>query len=187
VLADHPAVRESVVTAPEIGGLKRLVAYVVPAGAALDIPELKAFLENRLPDYMVPSHFMVLDSLPVTATGKIDRKILPMPDNTRLDGEALVPPRTPLEELVAGIWAEMLSIDRVGIHDNFWDLGGHSLLATRVLARVNEAFGVELPLQILFKSPTIAGFTAALGESLMTAEPDALELELIGMEERSSD
>jgi amino acid adenylation domain-containing protein len=173
VLADHPAVRESVVTAPEIGGFKRLVAYVVPFEAAPDTSKLKGFLEERLPSYMVPSHFMVLNALPMAATGKVDRRALPMPDGQRLEGgEEFVPPRTPLEELVAGIWAEVLSIDRVGIHDNFWDLGGHSLLATKVLARVNEAFGVELPLQALFKSPTIAGFTAAIGESLLTGEPD---------------
>jgi amino acid adenylation domain-containing protein len=173
VLADHPAVREAVVAAPEIGGLKRLVAYVVPVEAIPDTSDLKGFLGDRLPAYMVPSQFMVLEVLPMAATGKVDRKALPLPDGQRLDGgEEFVAPRTPLEELVAEIWAEVLSIDRVGIHDNFWDLGGHSLLATKVLARVNESLGVELPLQALFKSPTIAGFTAAIGESLLAGEPD---------------
>jgi amino acid adenylation domain-containing protein len=178
VLAEHPAVREAVVTAPEIGGLKRLIAYVVPVEGAPETAELKAFLEDRLPAYMVPSHFMVLNALPVAATGKVDRKALPVPEGQRQENEEFVPPRTPLEELVAEIWAEVLNVDRVGIHDNFWDLGGHSLLATKVLARVNESLGIELPLQSLFKAPTIAGFTTAIGESLLAdeLEPDLMEM-----------
>jgi hypothetical protein len=178
VLAEHPAVREAVVAAPEIAGMKRLVAYIVPVEGAGGTLELKGFLESRLPAYMVPSHFMLLERLPMAASGKVDRNALPAPEGNRLEtGEEFVAPRTPLEELVAEIWGEVLAVDRVGIHDNFWDLGGHSLLATKVLARVNGSLGVELPLQALFKSPTIAGFTAAIGESLLTAELDDLELE----------
>jgi acyl carrier protein len=186
VLAEHPAVREAVVAAPEIGGLKRLVAYIVPVDKSPDTSEIKSFLEGRLPAYMVPSHLMVLDALPVAVTGKVDRRALPDPTGHRLEsGEDFVPPRTPLEEMMAEIWAEVLKIDRVGIHDNFWDLGGHSLLATKALARVNEAFGVELPLQALFKSPTIAGFTAAIGEILLAEQQGELETEWMGMEEVS--
>jgi amino acid adenylation domain-containing protein len=178
VLAEHPGVREAVVAAPEIGGMKRLVAYVVPVEAAAGTLEVKGFLEGRLPAYMVPSHFMLLERLPMAASGKVDRNALPAPDGLSLEtGEEFVAPRTPLEELVAEIWAEVLAVDRVGIHHNFWDLGGHSLLATKVLARVSGSLGVELPLQALFKSPTIAGFTAAIGESLLTAEQDDLETE----------
>ncbi|MFL6192561.1 MAG: amino acid adenylation domain-containing protein, partial [Thermoanaerobaculia bacterium] len=169
-LAEHAEVREAVVAAPEIGGLKRLVAYVVPAGQAPEASDLKAFLEARLPAYMVPSHFVMLEALPMAAAGKVDRLALPLPEGRLDSGEDFVAPRTPLEELVAGIWCEVLGLDRIGVHDNFWDLGGHSLLATRALARVNEAFGVELPLQALFKAPTIAGFTVAIGDSLMSDE-----------------
>jgi acyl carrier protein len=123
---------------------------------------------------MVPQDWVFLDALPLTPNGKVDRRALPAPDR-RI--ETMVAPRTPLEELVAEIWSEVLYLDRVGIHDSFWELGGHSLLATRVLARVNEWFGIELPLQALFKSPTIADFTAAIGESLLAGEPENLELE----------
>jgi amino acid adenylation domain-containing protein len=172
-LAEHPAVRAAVVTAPEIGRVRRLAAYVVPAGEAPDVAELKVFLQRRLPAYMVPSHWTILDALPVAATGKVDRQALPPPAGQRPDGgEELVLPRTPLEELVAEIWAEVLGLERVGIHDSFWDLGGHSLLATKVLARVNVSLGVDLRLQELFKWPTIAGLTTAIGESLL-ADADA--------------
>jgi acyl carrier protein len=145
---------------------------VVPAGEAPETSELKRFLEDRLPEYMVPSHFVVLDTLPLAASGKVDRRALPVPEGQRLEREEFVPPRTPLEELMAEIWIEVLNVGRVGVHDNFWDLGGHSLLATKVLARVNETFGVELPLQTLFKSPTIASFTAAIGEALLEDEDE---------------
>jgi acyl-coenzyme A synthetase/AMP-(fatty) acid ligase/acyl carrier protein len=177
-LAEHPAVRAAVVTAPEISRLKRLAAYVVPAGEAPDVAELKVFLQRRLPAYMVPSHWAIMDALPVAATGKVDRQALPPPQGQRPDGgEELVLPRTPLEELVAEIWAEVLNLDRVGIHDSFWDLGGHSLLATKVLARVNVSLGVDLRLQELFKWPTIAGLTTAIGESLLAAGDDEPRLD----------
>nr|MDP9121185.1 amino acid adenylation domain-containing protein [Acidobacteriota bacterium] len=176
VLAEHPAVREAVVAALEIGGGKRLVAYVVPLALPEIAPaaaELKAYLAARLPDYMMPSHFMLLDALPMAATGKVDRRALPIPEGRREDGLEFVAPRTPLEELVAEIWCEVLGIDRVGIHDSFWDLGGHSLVATKVLARIDGALGIELPLQALFKAPTIEGFTLAIGELLLVDEVEA--------------
>ena len=147
-------------------------------GTVLDqAPEpssLRSFLEERLPSYMVPALFVALESLPLTATGKVDRNALPAPDASALDSrEEYIAPRTPLEEMVAEIWAEVLGVERVGVHDNFWDLGGHSLLATRALARVNDAFGLELPLQALFKAPTLEGFTIAIGESLLEEEDEA--------------
>jgi acyl-coenzyme A synthetase/AMP-(fatty) acid ligase/acyl carrier protein len=175
VLATHPAVRAVAVEAPEIAGQRRLVAYVVPAAAeALEVEaadaELRRFLADRLPGYMVPAHFMIMAALPINATGKVDRRALPLPD-PRLSGEGFVAPRTPLEEEVAAIWREVLGVERVGIHDSFWDLGGHSLLATKALSRLQESLGVELPLQTLFKAPTIVGLTAAIGEILL-AEGD---------------
>jgi hypothetical protein len=192
VLAEHPAVRAAAVAAPEVAGMKRLVAYVVTADPGDSSDDsmgdsmgstLRAFLGERLPDYMIPSHFMTLDVLPLTATGKVDRRALPAPDGGAGRDEGFVAPRTPLEEAVAEIWSEVLGASRVGIHDSFWDLGGHSLLATKVLARLHEALGIDLPLQALFKSPTIAGLTVAIGEMLLAEDPDELEQLLAEMEE----
>ncbi len=175
-LSAHPALREAVVVAREDGGAgeerlqveKRLAAYVVPRRGphAASLPEaslvqaLRAFLAGKLPDYMVPSAIVVLDALPLTPNGKVDRKALPAPAAQAVDRGGA--PRTPAEELLAGIWAEVLGRERVGIHDGFFDLGGHSLIATRVVSRVRAAFGVELPLRALFEHPTVAGLARAL-------------------------
>ncbi|HEX7239937.1 MAG TPA: amino acid adenylation domain-containing protein, partial [Longimicrobiaceae bacterium] len=157
VLAEHPEVREAVVTAREDGsGSRALVAYVVGGGA--EPAELRAWLRERLPEYMVPSAVVALEALPLTPHGKTDRRALPAPDLA--DAEAYVAPRTPTEELLAGIWEEVLGAERVGAHAHFFDLGGHSLLATRVVSRVRGAFGVELPLRALFEAPTVAGLAA---------------------------
>jgi acyl carrier protein len=107
---------------------------------------------------MMPSDFMVLKELPLTPNGKVDRKALPMPDRKRPElDRTFVPPRSPVEQTVAGIWDEVLGLERVGVHDNFFELGGHSLLATQVVSRLREALQVELPLYYLFETPTIAG------------------------------
>ncbi|HZF14277.1 MAG TPA: non-ribosomal peptide synthase/polyketide synthase [Thermoanaerobaculia bacterium] len=187
VLADHPAVSAVVVEAPEIAGLRRLVAYVVPTpsgipgdAASLDGAELRRFLADRLPAYMVPSHLMVMEALPIAATGKVDRRALPLPE--RLEDEGYVAPRTPLEEEVAVVWTQVLGVARVGIHDSFWDLGGHSLLATKMLSRLHESLGVALPLQTLFKAPTIAGLTTAIGEILLADGGEDLEAVLAELE-----
>ncbi|MFQ5684548.1 MAG: phosphopantetheine-binding protein, partial [Candidatus Binatia bacterium] len=112
---------------------------------------------EKLPDYMIPSVFVKMDSLPLTSNGKVDRKALPLPDNSRPELETpFVAPRSLTEERLAKIWAEVLRVDRVGIHDNFFDLGGHSLLATRVISRVISTFKLELPIKTLFESPTVA-------------------------------
>jgi acyl carrier protein len=121
------------------------------------VPQVRSFVQERLPDYMMPATFMVLDELPVTAHGKLDRRALPVPDH---NGSGLrvnhVAPRTPHEETLAAIWTEVLGIDRVGVTDDFFELGGHSLLATRIVSRIRSAFQVELPLRSLFETPTIA-------------------------------
>src|SRR6202158_628379 len=165
VLAEHPAVRQAAVDAREIAGGKRLGAWFGPADAAAAPaePELKAWLSDRLPGYMVPGHFVRLGALPPGDRGTDDRRALAAtPAEDLFAGRpAFVAPRTPLEEMVAAIWAEVLGAERVGIDDNFWDLGGHSLLATKVLARVNERLDLELPLQALFQAHTIVSFTAA--------------------------
>lgn len=160
VLGQHPDVRETAVLAREgKPGDKRLVAYVVPRDVQVPaIIELRRFLKEKLPDYMVPSAFVLLDALPLTPNGKVDRRALPVPDMTRPEQEkAYVAPHTPAQEVLAGIWAEVLKLEPVGIHDDFFDLGGHSLLATQVISRVRDAFHVELSLPSLFEGPTVAG------------------------------
>jgi hypothetical protein len=164
-MARHPAVREVAVLAREDRpGDKQLVAYVVPAeGRALEDGELRGFLQRQLPDYMVPAGFQFLDSLPSTPTGKLDRAALPAPDHHRSEtASGYVAPRTAVEQVLAGIWAEVLGRERIGVHDDFFALGGHSLLATRVVARMARELGVELSLRLFFESPTVAGMTQRL-------------------------
>ena len=165
VLARHHAVRESVVVVREdVPGDKRLVAYVVTNDDQVSsVSDVRNYLNERLPDYMTPAAFVFLDSLPLTANGKIDRRALPSPDGARSDSETeYVAPRTPLEEVLAGIWAELLCVDEIGVRDNFFVLGGHSLLATQLLARVLTMFKIELPLVAVFQSPTIVEFAEAV-------------------------
>ncbi|WP_026410982.1 non-ribosomal peptide synthase/polyketide synthase [Actinomadura oligospora] len=183
VLTGHPGVAASVVAAhgfdgeqgfdgePGVNGDARLVGYVVPGGEAADPPstsELRAYLKRTLPDHLVPSVFVLLEALPVSPNGKVDRDALPAPDGVRpgLDA-AFTAPSGPAEEIVAGIWAEVLGLDRVGAHDDFFDLGGHSLLATRVLARTRAAFAVRLGLADVFDHPTVAGLGAVVEARLL--------------------
>jgi hypothetical protein len=162
-LLGHPQVREAVVLAREDDlGDKRLVAYVVGKAAAqppsLTVSELRSHLGQTLPEYMVPSGWVFLDALPLNPNGKIDRKALPAPETTREDlGTEYVAPRTPTEELLAQIWAEVLKVERVGIHDNFFALGGHSILATQIILRLRTRGFVDLPLRVFFDTPTVAG------------------------------
>ncbi|HEV2736864.1 MAG TPA: amino acid adenylation domain-containing protein [Longimicrobiaceae bacterium] len=155
-LLEHPAVREALVLVREDRpGEKRLVAYLVPeAGAEVASPDLRDHLRERLPDYMVPSAFVVVDAFPLTPNGKVDRRALPAPEGGAED-EGFAAPRTPVEEVLAAIWAEVLGVDRVGVADDFFRLGGHSLLATRVISRVRRALEVEVPIRALFESPTV--------------------------------
>ncbi|MBB6249458.1 non-ribosomal peptide synthetase, partial [Rhodanobacter sp. A1T4] len=154
-----PQIRETVVLAREDNvGDKRLVAYLV-AHERQGLPEaaqLRTVLSQTLPEYMVPSYFVTLDRIPLTPNGKVDRKALPAPDMTRSD-VGYVASRTPSEEIMAGLWAELLKLDKVGIHDDFFALGGHSLLATQLISRIRRSeLKVELPLRALFEAPTIA-------------------------------
>ncbi|MFP5284637.1 MAG: phosphopantetheine-binding protein [Thermoanaerobaculia bacterium] len=141
----------------------RLVAFVALSGQA---PDLRAFLEARLPGYMVPSEVATLSDLPLTPNGKLDRRALA--------AVAVAPepaihqaPRTPLEEEMAALWAEVLGVDRVGLRDTFWNLGGHSLLATRLLNRLQSDLGVELPLRALFQAPELGAFTEIVARALL--------------------
>src|SRR5262249_11181118 len=171
----HEDVREAVVLAREDQpGEKRLVAYIVSgvtgiAGQeqAQTLRSMRGFLKERLPEYMVPSAFVFLDSLPLTPNGKVDRQALPAPSSARPElEEAFTAAGTPTEEVLAGMWAELLGVEQVGIHDNFFDLGGHSLLATQVISRVRELFHVEIALRQLFETPTVAGLAQSVDLAL---------------------
>ncbi|TSC19390.1 condensation domain-containing protein, partial [Corallococcus sp. Z5C101001] len=154
--------KDAVVIARGEAADKRLVAYVTPReGHSLDIDSLKAQLRNQLPEYMVPSAFLVLDALPLNSNGKVDRKALPEPEAPQAT-HSYVAPRTEAEASLASIWAEVLRLPQVGVKDSFFELGGHSLLATQVVSRVRSEFGVELPLRALFESPTIEALAGRL-------------------------
>ena len=192
-LGHHPSVRENVVMAREDSpGDQRLVAYFVPAqsAGAPSTAELKDFLSQRLPDHMVPAAFVPLEKLPLTPNGKVDRKALPAPDYQAAAASAgYEPARDPVEETLVEIWQEVLSADRVGVHDNFFDLGGHSLLAAQVVARIHRTFDLEIPLRTLFEFPTIAGLAAqitTLKEASGAGDDDLLE-QLLGELENLTD
>ncbi|MEU5189933.1 amino acid adenylation domain-containing protein [Streptomyces klenkii] len=161
-LAGLPGVAQAAVTVREDGpGGKRLVAYAVPvAGRTVEAAGLRRELAATLPDHMVPSAFIVLDSFPVTPNGKLDRKALPRPDYAAGAGSRA--PRTPREDILASLFAEALGLPEVGVEDNFFDLGGHSLLATRLISRARTDLGVELGIRDLFRTPTVAGLAAGL-------------------------
>jgi acyl carrier protein len=164
-LLEHPGIKEAAVVGREIqSGDIRLVAYFVPTQQrTATVTELRNCLNDRLPDYMIPSTFVMLDTLPLTPSGKVDRRALPPPSTARPELDTrFAPPRTPVESVLAGIWSEVLGVDAVGIHDDFFELGGHSLAATRVVSRVITAFQLELPLQSLFQAPTVAAMAAVL-------------------------
>jgi len=175
----HPGVRESAVVVRNGGdGDRRLVAYVVPHGHdAPDAGELRRALLEVLPDYMVPADLGFLDAFPLTANGKVDRRALPDLERSRGGlGDGYVAPGTETEARMAALWAEVLGLDRVGAHDDFFDLGGHSLLATRLISRVRASFAVELPLASLFETPTVAQLAHRV-EDLTLDVADAGEME----------
>ncbi|TRU46908.1 MAG: amino acid adenylation domain-containing protein [Microcystis aeruginosa Ma_QC_Ch_20071001_S25] len=164
VLSQHSAVKTAVVIAWEDEtNQKRLVAYIIPQVEiispqkeenSLNVTELRQFLKAKLPEYMIPSAFVILESLPLTPNGKTDYRALPTPEFQ--SQEQYIAPRNPIEEILSSIWAKVLKVAQVGIHDNFFELGGHSLLATQLISRIREAFQVEMPLRELFVAPTIA-------------------------------
>ncbi len=178
-LGRHPSVLEAVVVAREDApGDRRLVAYVVPAAGAAAVPaELRAFAGEHLPAYMVPAAVVVLEGLPLSSNGKIDRAALPAPEWTAA-ADAFVAPRTPTETTLAGIWARVLGVERVGADDDFFALGGHSLLATRVVSQIRDVMGVEVPLRTAFEAPTVAALAARV-DSLRGAGAAARESTLV--------
>lgn len=170
VLDGHPAVASAVATVREdVPGDRRIVAYVVPAADhAVEIDELRRLLKTKLPPFMIPSAFVQLASLPVTANGKLNRGALPSPDGARPDLRGpYVAPETPVEEALASIWREVLGIDRVGIDDDFFDLGGHSLLAVKMLARLQERIGLTVPLGSVFGRSTLRELAEAVTAELL--------------------
>jgi amino acid adenylation domain-containing protein len=173
VLSQNVAVAETVVLARQDHAQEtRLVAYVVlNQASAATASELRSFLKSKLPDYMIPSAFVFLDALPLTSNGKVNKLKLPAPDHGRPEQERpFVAPRTPVEEVLARIWAEVLKLEQVGVDDNFFDLGGHSLLATQVMSRLQRALQVELPLRNLFELPTVAGLAERIETALWAAK-----------------
>jgi acyl carrier protein len=171
MLNQHPAIEEAVVDAraEEIGD-KRLVAYFVLSpdfkDKAPSSSELRNYLKENLPDYMVPGIFIPIEQIPRTPIGKIDRKSLPAPDQDRPDLEhEFVAPRNPVEEMIAELWAKTIGIEKVGIYDNFFDLGGHSLMATQIISRLRNTYNVEIPLRKLFEAPTVANLALVIAEA----------------------
>ncbi len=163
----HPGIAQcAVIVREDKRGDQRLVAYYVKnAGETFSSSDLRNFLRKTLPDYMVPAAFVRLESLPLTANGKVNRAALPSPEcaGTRVE-DSLSRPYTPVEELLAGIWREILNLEYAGIEDNFFESGGHSLLAAQLVSRVRDAFAIELPVRCIFESPTIAGLASRLAE-----------------------
>ena len=181
VLMQHDAVREAVVILKDDeAGDKQIAAYVVPDRHRPAPGELRNYLKTRLPGYMVPAAFIFLDALPLTPNGKVDRAALPDPDcNPAGSADAGGAPRSPLEAKIAAIWSEVLGINRIGVHDNFFDFGGHSLKATKAVSRLRLAFQSEIPLRYVFEFPTIAELAAAIGGDGSTPCADPRNMEML--------
>jgi acyl carrier protein len=167
-LGAYPAVRECVVMAREDSpGNKRLVAYLVfHEGQSPSTNELRQYLKEKLPEFMTPSLFVPLEEMPLTPNGKINRRLLPAPEGDRPDLEVTyLAPQTEIERTIAAIWAEVLQVKRVGVHDNFFDLGGHSLLVAQVRNKLRDALGQDVPLVAFFESPTVQSLAHLLAQS----------------------
>jgi acyl carrier protein len=184
-LMQHAGVRQA---AADIrthkSGDKRLVAYLVVDGET-NVSELRTFLKTKLPDYMVPSSFVVLQTFPLSPNGKLNRRALPDPDDTRSElAREFVPPSTAVEQAVAEIFAEVLEVKQIGLHDDFFELGGHSLLATRVVSRLRDRFQIEVTPRFLFESPTVAEMAWRVSELLVhSTNPDEMAMMLAELAE----
>ena len=175
-LAEHDGVREcAVVVREDTPGDHRLTAYVVvaispaPAGE-----ELRKYLAERLPDYMVPAAFVPLEALPLSPNGKLDRRALPAPDYGGADPNSFTAPRNATEETVAAVFAAVLRVDQVSIHDSFFALGGHSLLATQLISRLQAVLNIGLPLRAVFESPTVAALAERVALERESAVPESI-------------
>ncbi len=171
-LSTHPQIEQTVVICREdTPGDKRLVAYIVSSERSLSSTELQPYLLSKLPEYMVPSAFVFLETIPLTANGKIDRKALPAPDTELTKTSEYTPPQNPTQEIIANILAEVLTVTSVGIHDNFFVLGGHSLLAIKVISRIKQFLSAEISVKDLFESPTIAELEQLIQNSTQQQTP----------------
>ena len=187
ILREHPAVAEAAVVARDDGsGAKQLVAYWVDGpGQAATSSDLRAFLRGKVPEYMVPSLLVKLESMPLTPSGKIDRKALPAPDaSQRRGGQVYVAPRTATERVLAQLCGDLLGVAQVGVQDNFFDLGGHSLLATQLISRIRRQFEIELPLRTLFERPTVEGLALAIDQALAVQPAAVPALQRVSREAR---
>jgi hypothetical protein len=173
VLSQHPGVRQAVVTPKNDGsGDKRLVAYLVARGAAPPVMELREHLKRKVPDYMVPSGFVYLETLPLTNNGKVDRRALPEPQQERPEiATTYVAPRTETEIVLARIWSDVLQVEQVGLHDDFFEFGGHSILAVKAVSRMRQQLETEVPLSAMFECPTVA----EMALKMMELEADRLD------------
>ena len=177
-LSQHPAVRDIVaVVREDTPGDRRLVAYVVmnsPENTAT--ADLRGFLKQKLPEYMLPTSFVLLEKLPITPSGKVDRKSLPAPDTSALSlRSSYVAPRTDTEQQVSQIWSQILKLEKIGIHDNFFELGGYSLLGTQILTRVRKIFAINIPLKVLFESSTITEFANRIDTLYLAVQISQME------------
>jgi amino acid adenylation domain-containing protein len=182
VLARHYTVMQAIVAVKEISGDRRLISYLVTRdGEAPNSTALRDFLRTELPEYMVPSSFVFLEKIPRTPNGKVDRMALPVPEVSGPDlARGFVKPRNPVEETIAGIWAEVLKRDAIGIHDNFFDLGGHSLLAMRIISKVLKTFQEELSVRLFFEGPTVAGLAKLIETLRCTRQNQPASIESSG-------
>jgi acyl-CoA synthetase (AMP-forming)/AMP-acid ligase II len=188
-ICQHKSVEAAVVLVREDPrGVKHLVAYlIVPSEKPRDARELRQFLAQRVPEYMIPSVFVFMDSLPLTVSGKVDRERLQAPNWEQLGTQVdSVAPRSPIEEKLGELWGNVLGLGRVGIHDNFFEVGGHSLLATQFMSRLNASFAMDLPLRTLFEQPTIEELAPVVTRKLLElATPQGLIALLESMKDRS--
>jgi acyl carrier protein len=158
---------------------KRLVAYVMASTTQFSSSDLRRSLKQTLPEYMVPATFVMVDTLPLTHNGKVDRRALPMPGSTHCAvADTHVSPQTPIEELLAEIWQKLLKVEHLSVHDNFFALGGHSLLATQVVTRLRNILELDIPLRTLFEQPTVAQLAREIETQLAITFPDGLKDEL---------
>ena len=178
-----------VVVREDTPGDKRLVGYVVarPEGS-FDAIEVRKHLKQKLPEYMIPSTLMLVDALPLTPNGKVDRNALPAPDKSRAEtGQSYAAPRNSTEELLTGIWSEVLKARKVGVHDNFFELGGHSLLATQIVSRIRSTFSIDLALRSLFESPTVAEMAVIIIENQAKRATEAGLTDILGEVEATTE
>jgi non-ribosomal peptide synthetase component E (peptide arylation enzyme) len=174
VLGRHGDIAQAVVLLREDEpGEGQLVAYVVAVGGTqVEAAHLRAYLKKAVPEYMIPSAYVILDQMPLNPSGKVDRRALPPPKRTRPEIETLTPPRSQTEQILVDIWKDVLNLERVGVNENFFELGGHSLLVMRIINRARDVFQADIPIRRLFESPTIAEFAVHIDQlNLLARQP----------------